>query len=346
MSPDPRFGNSPLALVGKTVSDFYYGSPVVWVTLTSALIFALTFNESNASPWRKVSAVLLAGCAIFFIFNIANGIRVGEAPFAFIGVATFCLAVSALLFLFVRHPVKLTGAQVGIALVLLALPFVLSFGSAISIFAQTGAYVSFTLLGAVYFAVSGLPVRSARIVEAGTFALVPLLILWSATDPFGLPRSIFAQSTPITSPFSQDQFLVDPSTANYVANLRKIARDNALNSATPIIDFTGTGPGTGLFLGARLPYYPWLISFIGDPLPVANAQWASLSESDRKRAWMIGPIPPALVASMSARYFVAHHSDYRLAGCLIARTRLDRPHRLVFWAPGRLEGPPPFVDCA
>ena len=332
-----NFGNTIGTLPAKTLKDLYYSSPLIWITVTALFCIAATCGTyppgKPPGALRFLLHVLLALNVLFLLWNVAYGIHIGAAPWVQLGIACLCLVCVQIGYvLTTASGTALVRATAGPVAVLCLLPFALAFGSAISIMPQTGMSLFAPFTASFVVAKLFAPPRGGRVVQAILFVAVPSIILWSSFVPHNLAAPLYRQSVAIRVPWSADTIRVDPLSAQYITALRGVAAREGLTPDTPVVDLSGGGPGTVLALGGRAPFYPWIFQTIGQPGPLVEATWASLSPDQKSRAWIIGPIDPAFAATQAVVDIRGRSSAYRRVADLVMPKRSGN-QEIAIWRP-------------
>jgi hypothetical protein len=296
-------GTALNSLIPKTIKDFYYGSPLFALSVMYLAFSVVLYLDTGGRPLPLRRAKLLSWSvlivdAAFVLWNVIYGISMGTSPWVLLGICSFCIVTGLICFGLIRAEVPSREASAFYPLfALLALPFALSFGSAISIMAQTGMYLYATLFASVIGGRLFLRTSLFKKSEMAVLVTIPLLLLWSSIFPFHLPASIYRQTESVSLPFASDTLLVDPQTKRNVDGLRDAARIGGLQPLTPIFDLSGGGPGIALMLNNRAPLTPWMFHMFGQPRQLVDAAWASMTPLQKKTAWIIGPIHPNFAGS-------------------------------------------------
>lgn len=323
-----NYGNSLTSLPGKTLREFYYGSPLLAINMTGfGLIWAWSRNrrddDAPAPVLARAVMVVLGLDLLFLTWNILFGIHIQARPWVQLGLPGICLVLGVLSLGFVTiRPPYPTFHQLLPVLVLVMMPFAIAFGTANSLLLQTGMSLFAILLALVVAARLLLNRRAARVIEIAATVFVPAMLFWSSWHPYGLPRSLYAQQQSIELPFTSSTLRVDSETHRYVTGLLELAHAQALDDRTPIIDLSGGGPGTALILNDRAPFYPWLVATFEHSALIADRAWQSMDERRQNAAWLVGPIHPHFSQTQVAQHFKNCENEYRLVGKL----------PMVFWS--------------
>jgi hypothetical protein len=94
------------------------------------------------------------------------------------------------------------------------------------------------------------------VVTVSSFITLGMLIGATAT-PYRIPP-LWNQTAHVTIGARSSSLLVDKITANYISGLQRAAATHGFQLGTPIIDLTGSSPGTVFALGGEAPGIPWL----------------------------------------------------------------------------------------
>ena len=212
---------------------------VGWAEL--AVVMVATWglaSTSKAALWWPMIALAAAMIAARALWNPA-GARLAGAP----------------------------GAHFGLVLLLLSTPLALSFGTTIPIMGHAtinAVFAVLALLAALALrARESVMARSAVMVALALVCLPGLVFQWrAATSAEGAYRQLAplaAQNEAVALGAVQTRLLVDPETA---ANLNEFKRTLAAAGwvpGTPMLDFTGDGPGWVYAAGGRPVGLAWLL---------------------------------------------------------------------------------------
>jgi len=307
--------NAPLGLPAKVAHDW----ALVPIPLTGAAVaaaFGLGFRRSFGSEWAGYAAVALSA---FYLGSVAPDAIDGDLPdflglALVIGIAGYAAAVR-----------RRNSAQLPVAALLLLTPFAVALGTFNNQWFQLNFSMAFPFLA--LFVLASADVSRWRRYAAFTLCVAgPVAILsLAAFYPYSLPDSIFEQQTRIDPPLVQGSIQVDEETASFVRSARGLA------SGALLIDLSGTGPGVGAILGARVPVLPWL-NPATETWP--NVVWSRLSTEQRESAWFVGPVWPSFDRSAPALWFAAHKGSY-CAQSLPPMTFWDHERALQVWRPCR-----------
>jgi hypothetical protein len=246
-----------------------------------------------------------------------------------------------------RSSEPLDPRGVGLMLALLALPFAVAFGTANPLVRQ----ISISMFGAMFAsAVAALILfrkTTAQLTQCALAIIALAAVVGAAVYPYRLPRDLSRQSEPLTIPMFQGRLLVDDVTKRYAVYLKSVGQRGALAPDVPVLDLSGGGPGTALYLGGRPPGNPWLIQFFDNAAPMADAFWSTLTRVDRARTWVIGPIHPKFSGSEVAKQITAQKSRYACIG----RSSMPfwgEPMPVSVWKPATEEATtaPAPAECA
>lgn len=313
-----KLGNSPQELLVKTTVDIYRSSPFLWIVLAAFLTAFVLMRRSvpeARNGLRRVAIVVFAVAVAFLAINIASGLLQRQSPYLFVFLPTVCLIAGALLLLYARAPraLDIKLKDILVPAVLIFLPVMVSFGSSIAIFVQSGMYLPLTLIGAVvWFRLIRAGIYST-VAELAVVVSIPILLVWSMAFPFHQANSIFASDTAVPVGPKNDRLLVSSHSAVAIRALTAAGHDAGMNGRTPVVDLTGTGPSIALLVNGRAPFYPYIITALGQPRPLADQVWISMTDIERRAAWIVTPVDPKLVDALPAKYFEAHRRDYILA---------------------------------
>jgi hypothetical protein len=334
-----KLGNSPSKLLTKTIVDLYYSAPFIWITMS--ILFTNILLWRRRATKREFSFEILALSlvvmdAVFLVWNVFHGLSLWEPPFAFIYLPMLSLLAAVFNYRIVVVRTSLASLRwrhVLVPCLLIAFPIVLSFGSAIPIFVQSGIYVSPMLIGFVLLFRIVDREKASDAIEAGIALSVPMLLLWASMTPFHQPNSVYRDDTSVDIMLTGDRLITSSSSANAIKIIQDTGRQNAVMASTPIVDLTGVGPGVTLLLNGRAPFYPWILTSVGDPMPLANSVWSTMTDVERRNAWFIGPFDSSLTESVPAKFFAAHSGDYSLKAVLGLPVRHGVTRRIEIWKP-------------
>lgn len=187
------------------------------------------------------------------------------------------------------------GSRCALALgvLLLSLPIAFSFGTNMSVLWHSQA--------AAMYAVVLLMVRFERLWQERKLT-VPMLgaamcllcvppVLFQARTlldtsyTYRLPTAMPLQNQPWKTPVGT--VWVDGRTARALSNLQDAAKSSGLAPGTPILDFTGDGPGLVLALSGRPVGVPWLVGGYPDSAKWAQRLLLSLPKEKLSGAWLL-----------------------------------------------------------
>lgn len=333
-----NFGNSLTALPIRALVDLSHGPPLLFVT-SVAVVYALAdargrTKAASSRLYRGFGAwALLAVNALFFVGTLTRALHQRDETWQVLGPPMISLVLAQIyvgLGTCTRERIQL--ATLGPVFLLLILPFLIGFGTVNNLVQQTGASSFAILLASALAARLLFSKRHSLMIQLGLSVGACGLILYSPFAPYHLPKSIWRETEPISLPFSRDRLMVDPLTKSYVDGLQRIASEAALTPDTPVIDLSGGGPGTVLFLGGRAPGYPWLVATYPNATTLVDAVWSTLSKAEQERAWIVGPVDPRFAAARLVRELRDQRSAYRCVGSLSMLFWHERRFA-TFWKP-------------
>ena len=305
--------NTPLGLPAKIARDW---GLVPWTLTAAAIMAALGFalRRSRWSGCLGYAAILLS---LGYIANNASEAIDGGLP-DFIGLALVTMTAGYAGLLQCQ-----LGVRLPVMLMLLAAPLAVALGTFNNQWFQLNFSMAFPFL-ALFALAAADPVRWRRFIVLIWCLVAPVaLMLLAAFYPYSLPDSIFEQQIAIQPPLAEGRVLVDEQTASFVRSTRGLA------SGALLIDLSGTGPGVGAILGARVPVLPWLNPATGTWPDVV---WLRLSPQQRASAWFVSPVWPSFERSAPASWFAAHKADY-CPTSLAPMTFWDHQRVLQLWRP-------------
>ena len=279
------------------------------------------------------SLALLAMNALQVVLLVRVGIVYNVDPWSLsVGTSVVGLFVTTAALGVNLNPMLARDPRLAVPLLLLAAtPYLIAFGTANDILRQAGMSLFPVLVAGVLCARLSFPLWLTRTTEAVWVVLGVVLLGWSALRPYNQPAPVFASTVPTALPFTSSRLRLDPATARYARDLRALARSAGITADTPVLDLSGVSPGTVALLGARAPFFPWIIAFSKRPSVLAVAAWQSLSVEEQRRTWIVGPIDRRFADDpVIAR--LAASGRYRRVAVLRYAPGAGRP-RVVFWAP-------------
>jgi hypothetical protein len=235
---------------------------------------------------------------------------VGSGPNR-IGMSLWCLTVALLALAAVRDRDwrPLTHRLLSVA----ALSFVVAAGTFNDLLEQLTVTLFFTLFALLAL----LSYAGGQAGIAAGFVLALGSLLWGTYRPYGLPAHLLAQDRKLDSGPAAG-VRVDQETLAHVVRLRRIGQENGVRADTPVVDLTGGGPGTALALGGKAPVLPWILHVTPH---LADVVWDRMSEEERRRAWIVGPIADPFRGSRLAAMLLTRRAAYRCIG----------ETRMTFW---------------
>lgn len=311
---------SPLALFLRTLNEVW-NAPGLFTT--SFVVFILSMSWALARGNTRPPKALIAAAAIVFIANIWtlaiaawSTLNLWRIYWTALGPEMYAVLITIVsVGLLMRPRVrKLEYSAAGLITVLMLLPFALAFGSANPFVRQISISLFGPFLGTAIAARLLFDKTLASVLQVGLALTSVVLVVFSTFMPYRLTAPIINQTNPINVPFYTSRIYVDDSTKEYVDTLRMVAKREGLAPGTPVLDLSGGGPGTALFLAARPAGNPWLVPLSAAGASVADALWSTLSSSERERAWVLGPIHPGFRNTDIARKISANDKSYECVG--------------------------------
>jgi hypothetical protein len=226
---------------------FCWANIVLWVTrratwLVNVLSVATAAGVGiTAGDWRAASGrtteyyvALITPMALLIAFGLALAIKRAlcreQMPFAF-------------------------------AALVIALPVIYSLGSGTEVIYHASQASVFWFSATIILATAAPEAYRDRSVAGATMfsaVLTVAILLGAIADPYRLPGPLWEQTEPVRIGALASELLVDKSTAAYITDLQQAAEAHGFKVGTPIIDLTGTFPGTVFALGGEAPGIPWL----------------------------------------------------------------------------------------
>jgi hypothetical protein len=340
-----RFGNSVDQVVASFARSIWTAIPLFHVAVT-ALAFSIAFLFEERAPGGSLKArgILIASiCAVitlYVAFKLLAGLREGDLsePLGLLGL--FGAILVTCYGLFGRRGSTQDRPAIAVLLVFIALPFAIAFGSANPLFFQIASAL-FSFLTAILLACRLYAHRLITSAEVGLPAFVFLLLVGLSFSPYGKPRPMHEQTEPILLPVTSSVLRVDQPTKAYVEDLRRAARSSGFAPGTPVIDLSGTGPANAMVMGGRAPVFPWFVTVTEGAAPLVDAVWTAMTESERKAAWIIGPVAPALRRSRFAGMLAAQPSGYACVASAFMHHAAPAGGRITLWRPNSDSSLPP-----
>ena len=333
-----NFGNSLSSLPKKSISEIYHNAPLLFVTATAVLYTFVAARrgqrtERELRDARRMALGVLILNSLFLLGVVAATVRARQPTWQALGVPFSSLAVALINYGLSRGEVD--GARLFAlkpVFLLVMLPFAIAFGTVSDITGHTGAsafafLLSVALTGRILFEP---PIE--RLIQVLLSGASFCLVAYASLVPYGLAGSMFRQRESVAVPFSPDHLMVDGFTKQYIDGLAAVAAREGVTSQTKIMDLSGRGPGTALFLGGRAVGYPWLIpSYLNSPT-VVDAVRAEMSDSDWQKTWIVGPIDPSFLSSRVVGELERRSTQYRCVANLSMVAR-RKEGRVTLWKP-------------
>ena len=305
--------NTPLGLPAKIARDW----GLVPFTLTGAALAAVLAFALRRWRWSGCAAYAAILLSLLYIAHIAGEAIDGGLP-DFIGLALVTMAAG-----YAGLLQRQSGVRLPVMFMLVAAPLAVALGTFNNQWFQFNFSMAFPFL-ALFALAAADPVRWRQVMAwviclAGPVAVMLLAALY----PYSLPDSIFEQQIAIHPPLAEGRILVDEETASFVRSARGRA------TGALLIDLSGTGPGVGAILGARVPGLPWL-NPATETWP--DVVWSRLSPQQRANAWFVGPVWPSFDQTAPASWLAAHKANY-CPITLAPMTFWDHQRVLQLWRP-------------
>jgi hypothetical protein len=238
------------------------------IRLPILIIIGILFCWSNIALWASrrltwlvniLSIATAAGVAIA-VGNWRMGGNLTQEYYVAL-IAPTLLLIAFGLALVIKRLLWRDRLPFAIAAVLAVLPIIFSVGTGTPVIYHASQASVFWFAASIILAtVTPTEVRSR--IFGGTVmfsSFVTLGILLGAiADPYRLREPLWKQTERVEIGALSSVLLVDPSTASYITELQGAAAAHDFQLSTPIIDLTGTSPGTVFAIGGEAPGIPWL----------------------------------------------------------------------------------------
>lgn len=330
-----NYGNSLTDLPLKTFRELK-GAPTLLILTGSCAVVAAIWRwwkSSVRSHLAEVGALALLAANLLYLAWSAKWVIVDHRMYwdAF-GPEIEAVVLAVIAYGVIRGAKPVNPRGLGLLLILLLLPFAIAFGTANPLVRQIGislfgALLALAVAGPMLFAT-----LTARAIQCGVALGSLALVVGAVIFPYRIPQSPPRQTQALKLPHFAGALRVDKGTARYAAYVGAIGRRAGLRADTPVLDLSGGGPGTALFLGGLPPGNPWLIQFFDNAVPMADAFWTVLSPAQRERAWIIGPIHPKFAPSAVAREVRRDRKRYACIGSTTV-TIWEKPMVVDIWKP-------------
>jgi hypothetical protein len=169
----------------------------------------------------------------------------------------------------------------------------------------------------------------------GLGVLLSLVLMNAYQHPYRLPEGITNQDMSVS--ISGGRLFLDDTTAHYVRELKRHARQAGWTPGTLLIDMTGGSPGASLILQARIPGTPWLLGNYPGSDAFASKALSSVPEELLQKAWIL-TAPQGerrLGLSVLAENGLDFPQDYERIGSMTTGHRLEKQ---ALWKPKAKEG--------
>jgi hypothetical protein len=197
------------------------------------------------------------------------GIAAGDWRMGGSGTHEYYVALIVPMVLFIAFSIALAmkrtlssqPVQVAFAVILVALPVIYSVGSGTRLIYHASQASVFWFSATIILATTAREEHRSRVlagVAIFSTVLTVAILLGAIADPYRLAVPLWKQTEPVQIGALASVLLVDKSTANYITDLRQAAEAHDFKVGTPIIDLTGSSPGTVFALGGEAPGIPWL----------------------------------------------------------------------------------------
>ncbi len=324
-------GDGVLSIVFGLLADFYF-APALAIATAALLVVSLVQGRRAEPGTLPLYASAIVLNLIWLAAICTRAAWLGEPAPSFVGIALFSVALAVAALGFARGAATSMRSLAPLAALALA-PFVIVLGTANNSVTQLLACLFPIIFGGCIVG-RGLGRRASLAVENGLAAFTVLLVWWGALRPYGYPASVFRQTELVDLGVSNDRLKVDPLTLGYIRNLRHIAAADALRPGTPIVDLSGGGPGTGLFLGARAPLFPWVAHVTQSAPILADAVWNSMSAGEAGVAWIVGPVHPSFAKARLVAMLAREPGAYRCVAKTAPMMFWGKTRQLTLWARG------------
>ena len=335
-----NFGNSISSLPLKTVRELMHAPALLAITGTALFFSVLTeaslHQDSKASARVKRLAYFLLVLSLAYLGRavLLDGVLAKNWDlWVLVGIPVTCVVMCQVCCGILRDTSnRMLPPLRRLVLGLILVPFAISFGTANNILNQTGLSLFAPLLASAVAARVQFSTRIAVAIQAGAATFVLTILFCSANVPYGLPASIWKHSIPIRMPFNNEELYVDAASHKYLQELIEVTRNKQFAAETHVIDLSGLGPGTVLFMNMRAPFFPLLTPGFPSSTPIADAAWASLSEEQRMAAWIIGPVHPDFATAKAAIRLREYQSQYKQSAQLTVGFK-DKSFSIEIWQP-------------
>ena len=272
----------------------------VVVCLSPVLYLAMIGQPRNLVARIGIQVLVFAAITAVCVWVQLHPNTWNRAPNWTAGLAALCmLACHAL-----RRRDAVDGAMASLAIVLLLIPFAVGFGS------NTGMTRSAGQAGAIWTAGSMLTVAilmRGEILRAAVWRLGILAVLstavvigWATHFPQRQSAPLLTQNTPVGVRDGRHTLRVDEPSAAYFNSLTSAARQAGFTLGTPVVDFTGTSPGTIYMMGGEALGWAYISGGYPGSQKLLEQALANSAPADVQRAWLLvadkGTSPDALKA--------------------------------------------------
>lgn len=227
-----------------------------------------------------------------------------------------------------------------LAIVLILIPFAVGFGSNTGMTRSAGQAGAIWTAGAMLTAASvfeGAALRAALWRLAALAVISSAIVVnWSTAFPQRQAVSLLAQNTRVDMRGGSVQLLLDENSATYFMGLKDAAERHGFSPRTPVIDMTGTSPGTIYLMGGDAIGWAYFATGYPGSLVLLKKTLETVPPDVLQRAWVLtaeGGNPPAELRSLGLE-FPEHYE-------LVTRVKpsMDYPEQSL-WRPLRKPGDP------
>ncbi|UYO49203.1 hypothetical protein KQX64_00745 [Rhodopseudomonas palustris] len=285
-----------------------------------ALLTIFVFIATQGSLLRTPRGRLLATVASSAFFSVIAATTLGELgggldESVYLPTLIFAPVLAMLVLIAVRRcsvraPLP-SRSEWALALLLLTLPHVFSFGTNRNYWEHGCAAALFWLLaGVVIFApmieISGGWIRAVPMILC-VQALTAVILRQAEDHPYRQPGPIAVTDLAVKMGARGSRLFLAPSYAAYIESASTTARSVGLGPGVPVIDLTGRSPGLIFAIGAVGIGQAWMIGGYPGSTHLASAALARARCDDLAAAWLLtepgGPrfLPDSLVSTFGAR---------------------------------------------
>lgn len=203
---------------------------------------------------------------------------------------------------------------------LVVMPYLYAFGAGSKYSTKYPLVVIFWVLACLMltngFRDRNLVARIFNLVTASSLLVTIVILKSNIQFPPRHPPGMLNYDTPIDVGISKSELVLNRGMANYLAEIKKIARSSGFQAGMPLLDFTGQSPGLVFILGGRAIGVPWMVggyknseAFITEGLKMVDCRTLA-------SAWLITePLGPRNVSTNILDSFGSSlERDYQMVG--------------------------------